>query len=126
MTELERLTERIRSAMCWGWTEPSEIAERLIEDGDVIVPPCKVGDTVWFIQSKRIYEGKVVLIRPFIHKENTNFYGNVAYECEDVFYNDGRMMVHQVSVAFHEYGQNTIAYLTREEAEAALAERRTQ
>lgn len=49
MTERERLAELIRSAMYWGWTEPSEIAERLIEYGDVIVLPCKVGDTVYRI-----------------------------------------------------------------------------
>lgn len=89
----------------------------------VIVPPCKVGDTVYFIQDKKIYEGVVVLIRPFIHKDNTTFHGNVQYECEDLFYCDGRTMTHQISVVFQEYGQNQIAYLTREEAEKALAER---
>ena len=82
--------------------------------------PCAVGDTVYFIQSKRIYSGQIVLIRPFIHKDNTTFHGNVEYECEDPFYNDGRKMRHQVSVVFQEYGNNTIAYLTKEEAEQAL------
>ena len=94
-------------------------AEYLIANG-VIVPPCKVGDTVYFIQSKKIYEGTVILIRPFVHKENTNYHGNVQYECEDPFYNDGRMMTHQISVVFQEFGENTIAFLTREDAEKAL------
>ena len=98
-----------------------QIADYLLANG-VIVPPCKVGDTVYFIQNKKIYIGQVVLIRPFIHKENTTFHGNVEYECEDPFYNDGRKMRHQVSVVFQEYGSNTIAYLNKEQAEKALAE----
>lgn len=93
------------------------------EEGRLIVPPCKVGDTVYFIQDKKIYEGVIILIRPFIHKENTVFHGNVKYECEDPFYNDGRTMTHEVFVVFQEYGKNLIAYFTREEAEKALAER---
>ena len=94
-------------------------ADYLLANG-VIVPPCKVGDTVYFIQSKKIYEGTVILIRPFVHKENTNYHGNVQYECKDPFYNDGRMMTHQISVVFQEFGENTIAFLTREDAEKAL------
>ena len=46
MTERERLAELIQSAMYWGYTTPSEIAERLIDEG-VICPPCKVGGTVY-------------------------------------------------------------------------------
>lgn len=95
------------------------IADTLLANG-VIVPPCKVGDTVYFIQSKQIFEGRVILIRPFIHKDHTNFHGNVLYECINPFYNDGRTMEHQISVVFEEYGENTIAYLTKEEAEKAL------
>ena len=82
--------------------------------------PCAVGDTVWFIQGKRVYEGTVVLIRPFVHENHTTFHGNVEYKCEDPFYNDGRMMTHQISVVFQKYGENTIAYRTQEEAEKAL------
>lgn len=75
---------------------------------------------VYFIRSKQIFEGRVILIRPFIHKDHTNFHGNVLYECIDPFYSDGRTMEHQISVVFEEYGENTIAYLTREEAEQVL------
>ena len=96
-----------------------QLADYLLAEG-VIVPPCKVGDTVYFIQSKKIYSGKVILIRPFIHKEYTAFHGNVEYECENPFYNDGRKMIHQVSVVFQEYGSNTVAYFAREEAEKAM------
>ena len=97
------------------------IADHLLANG-VVVPPCKVGDTVYFIQCKQIFEGRVILIRPFIHKDHTNFHGNVLYECINPFYDDGRTMEHQISVVFKEYGENTIAYLTREEAEAKLKE----
>lgn len=95
MTERERLAEMIRSAMRWGWTEPSEIAERLIEDGDVIVTPCKVGDTVYQTDGCRIYESTVR---------------------EIIYDTDG--------IAFDETAIGKSVFLTREEAEAALAERR--
>ena len=103
-------------------TETDYIVECLLNNG-VIVPPCKVGDKVYFIQDKKVYEGTVVLIRPFIHKDHTNFHGNIEYECEDPFYNDGRIMKHQISVVFKEFGSNTVAYFTKEEAERALKER---
>lgn len=96
------------------------IADYLLANGNIIVLPCEVGDKVYFIQDKKVYEGIVVLIRPFVHKDNTTFHGNVEYQCEDPFYHDGRMMTHQISVVFQEYGSNTVAYLTKEEAEKVL------
>ena len=100
--ERERLTERIRSAMCWGWTEPSEIAERLIDEG-VIVPPCKVGDTVYYMYKGggRVYEG---VVTSFIYVSDTKSF---------VIHCDG---------CHGKYGQ--YVFLTREEAEAALEGRR--
>lgn len=119
----KRLTDLIEaSGMVEGRGRCEIIAQELLCEG-VIVPPCKVGDRVYFIQSKQIFEGRVILIRPFIHKDHTNFHGNVLYECINPFYNDGRTMEHQISVVFEEYGENTIAYLTKEEAVQALAER---
>ena len=102
MTELERLAELIRSAMIWGYTEPSEIAERLIDEG-VIVPPCKVGDTVYYMHNGggRVYEG---VVTSFIYVSDTKSF---------VIHCDG---------CHGKYGQ--YVFLTREEAEAALAERR--
>lgn len=98
MTERERLAERIRSAMNWGWTEPSEIAERLIEDGDVIVLPCKVGAAVWCIVTKKSRSG---LIFSYIKKTRMRW-SNIERIIE---------------------GFGVTAFYTREEAEAALAER---
>ena len=107
MTERERLTERIRSAMCWGWTEPSEIAERLIENGDVIVPPCKVGDTVYYLGGIRNSLVKSAVVEEII--ANSNGVSDLLVNSEN-------------GVTF----ENSIDtfYFTREEAEAALAERR--
>ena len=111
MTERERLTERIRSAMLWGWTEPSEIAERLIEDGDVIVPPCKVGDTVWMVRNLQIERWKVVSIE----KTASNMTLGIKFIARGV-------RGTPISISTSYIGE--IYFLTREEAEAALAERR--
>ena len=103
MNERERLAECIRSAMCWGWTEPSEIAERLIEDGGIIAPPCKVGDTVYYMHNGggRVYEG---VVTSFIYVSDTKSFG---IHCDGIY---------------GKYG--VYVFPTREEAEAALAERR--
>ena len=102
MNERERLAECIRSAMCWGWTEPSEIAERLIDHG-IIVPPCKVGDTVYYMHNGggRVYEG---VVTSFIYVSDTKSFG---IHCDGIY---------------GKYGVDV--FPTREEAEAALAERR--
>ena len=44
----DRLIELIESARYWGSGTSAEIAEYLLANG-VIVPPCKVGDTVYRI-----------------------------------------------------------------------------
>ena len=54
MTERERLVELIESATYWGADTPEKIAERLIEDGGIIAPPCKVGDVVWMVRNFQI------------------------------------------------------------------------
>lgn len=100
MTERERLAELIKSAMYWGADTPEKIAERLIDEG-IIAPPCKVGDTVyWYNWGGNITEAKVVGCGFTAKIEGGNEY--------DVRYKDLGKTV----------------FLTREEAEAALAERR--
>jgi hypothetical protein len=93
MTELERLAKRIESAMYWGADTPEKIAERLINEG-TICPPCKVGDVVYQTDGCRIYESTVR---------------------EIIYDTDG--------IAFDETAIGTSVFITREEAEAALAER---
>lgn len=69
MTERERLIElllksnyscRIEDCKKCGWGDKCFIyreADYLLENG-VIVPPCKVGDTVYYICFGKIYKGK--------------------------------------------------------------------
>lgn len=106
MTERERLAEMIRSAMLWGWTEPSEIAERLIDEG-VICPPCKVGDTVYYLGGFYSRVVKSATIVEII----VNFRG-----VSELLVTDENNVTFEDSI--------DIFYPTREEAEAVLAERR--
>lgn len=110
MTELERLAKRIESAMYWGYTTPSEIAERLIEEG-VIAPPCKVGNTVWMVRNLQIERWKVVSIE----KTASNMTLGIKFIARGV-------RSTPISISTSYIGE--IYFLTREEAEAALAERR--
>ena len=97
-------------------------ADYLLANG-VIVPPCKVGDKVYFIYDEKIIQGTVRLIRPFIDKEKTVFKGNVIGEFESVFYDDGRIEEYELYVVFEKpYGIERVAYLTKEEAEERLKE----
>lgn len=106
MNERERLAECIRSAMCWGWTEPSDIADHLIDHG-IIVPPCKVGDTVYYLGGVYSRVVKSATIVEII----VNFRG-----VSELLVTDENNVTFEDSI--------DIFYFTREEAEAALAERR--
>ena len=70
-----------------------DIADELIDYG-VIVPPCKVGDKVYQTDGVRVYESTIT----------------------DVIYNT-------CNIAFDERAIGKTVFLTREEAEVALAER---
>lgn len=87
---------------------PEEIAEYLLAEG-VIVPPVKVGQTVYRIRGnyggERIHKGFV---------SQVNFY----HQMETRFWDDG----HPLSFTDDDIGKTV--FLTREEAEQALAERR--
>jgi hypothetical protein len=72
------------------------IVERLLAAG-VIVPPCKVGDTVYQTDGFRVYESTIK---------------KVIYDTENV--------------AFDEDAIGKSIFLTKEEAEKALAERREE
>lgn len=102
MNERERLIklldERIAIQECsFSHDKPlttDQLADCLLAHG-VIVPPCKVGDTVYQTDGCRIYENTVR---------------------EIIYDTDG--------IAFDETAIGTSVFLTRQEAEAALAERR--
>ena len=102
MTDRERLSELIVDIenkilqSCPYTTDTfriENIADHLLANG-VIVPPCKVGDTVYQIDSERVYEYKVK---------------NVIYDTPSIAF-DRRAI-----------GNGTL-FLTREEAEKALSE----
>ena len=100
MTECERLIAMINSYPCMSTAKEnfmesisSDLADYLIVNG-VIVPPCKVGDTVYETDGIRIYEST---IKQVIYDTN--------------------------SIAFDARAIGTSIFLTREEAEKALKER---
>ena len=80
------------------------------KDGRVVVPPCKVGDTVYFVNAKQILEFAVVGYAvdetgiSWVHSEHVDKIGNTN---ERTFSPD-------------RFGKNT--FPTREEAEKALQE----
>ncbi|MBQ0124745.1 MAG: hypothetical protein KBS59_00285 [Clostridiales bacterium] len=86
--------------------------------------PCKVGDTVYVIFDKKVYEGKVVQTRTFTSNQETVYAGNALIDVYDLFYHDGRTYKVNVSFRISPRGSDHDAFLTREEAEKALAERR--
>lgn len=116
----DRLAEIIRNANMaanplsqFGYAE----ADALLANG-VILPPCRVGDVVWYIRGENIYRVEVVLIRPFATLKGLEFRGNALWTFTDPFWSDGRMATSEVFITFGE-----TAFLTREEAEKALKEK---
>ena len=110
MTDTNKLAELIKKAKSkmWGKTFHSElernmfVADYLLANG-VIVPPCKVGDTVYYIAFGKVYKSKCHAITQHKHALQIHLYDydgdNAKYPAKKVF-------------------------LTKEEAEQALAERK--
>ena len=99
------------------------------EQGQILQPPCKVGDTVYLIDRDennkfKVYEGKwerVSLVQtskdgPF------NLCGEISYDLYDCFYDDGRIMKHGMYVGQESTKIGEIVFLTKEEAEVKLKE----
>lgn len=114
----DKLVELIESVRYWGADTSEEIADHLLAEG-VIVPPCKAGQTVYKVVSdkrvKRPYEYKVI-----------GLWYSAAERYNDVhlaMYIDG-VFASSIIVPFDEFGKTV--FLTREQAEKALSERREQ
>lgn len=91
--------------------------------------PCKVGDTVygklhWY--GEKIHECKVVKSKVCQFKDGSlHYFLDLEFYIIDHYYNDGRQMRCGNQAVFGEdYGTWNRVYLTREEAEKALEERR--
>lgn len=83
-------------------------ADYLLANG-VIVPPCKVGQTVYTVECCEIYAGTVIGIESFETEDGTE----KTYHAED----DG----YPIGFTDEDFGKTV--FLTREEAEQALKER---
>lgn len=112
-----------------------EIAERLAnkeqaeEQGQILRPPCKVGDTVYLIDRDennkfKVYEGKWERVSLALTSKDGSFNlcGEISYDIYDCFYDDGRIMKHGMYVGQESTKVGEIVFLTKEEAEAKLKE----
>lgn len=104
----DRLIDLIDEAINDEETSYSNIADYLIENG-VIVPPCKVGDTVYYLEGSQILEGTVKSFST-IMKDN--------YFC--VYVETKYSLLGVERFGYWMFG--TRIFLTREEAEQALKE----
>ena len=87
--------------------EVEALADHLLANG-VIVPPCKVGQTVYAVGYREIYAGTVIEIKSFETEDGTE----KTYHAED----DG----YPIGFTDEDFGKTV--FLTREEAEQALRE----
>ena len=111
MTDRDRLKKVLNEAFIksddnFGIPNIEQVADYLIVNG-VILPPCNVGDTIYFDTFKC---GKEIGIQP--HKVSSI---NVAVEIERTFGNIG--------AEIPDWAFGKTVFLTREEAEKALKER---
>ena len=97
---------------------------------NAVVLPCKVGDTVYFQANycgKAIHEAKIKCLRFRIDDKQSLFGADVEFYIVDPYYNDGRLMLCGAVVGINNnFGNQPTAYLTREEAEKALGERKEE
>ena len=128
MTDRERLTALIMAGAgdCFGKggaLNCSKLADYLLANG-VIVPPCKVGDTVYELdEDGRIVKGIVQSIRQNLIRNKQGRW--IVTSWLDDYYVDlnGTRFPHEAHLysPFSSFGETV--FLTREEAEKALKER---
>ncbi len=107
------------------------ISDYLLENG-VIVPPCKVGDWMWYVYQNEINKAKVEEISYDASKHGYYSYSFTAYAYD--FKNKRQVTYHPINetqknksnineVEGMSFGEEVFIFLTKEEAEAALKER---
>lgn len=120
----ERLIELIESTRYWGAGTSAEIADHLLANG-VIVPPCKVGHTLWVRWSpsrghkESVYPVKVYALRYDTKKNNMR----VCVEGKFDITAYGGHYTHYYNATFAWNNIGKTVFLSREEAEKALKER---
>ena len=94
----------------------ASIADHLIENG-AILPPCKVGDTVYFFSSvlEEVCESKVIKIEQNYYTPSNPFWFSIEYLSKQI----GTQVIH---IPINQAIGKTV-FLTREDAEKALRER---
>lgn len=99
------------------------------EQGQILRPPCKVGDTVYLIDKDennkfKVYEGKWERVSLVQTSKDGSFElcGEISYNLYDCFYDDGRIMKHGMYVGQESTKIGEIVFLTKEKAEAKLKE----
>lgn len=99
------------------------------EQGLLLRLPCEVGDAVYLIDKDennrlQVYEGKWRRVSLVQTSKNSSFElcGEISYDIHDCFYNDGRTMEQGMYVGQESTRIGKVVFLTREEAEAKLAE----
>ena len=99
----KRLIKLIKHCTSCEECRDEDIADHLLANG-VIVPPCKVGNTVWIAGEYRGVYSAIV---------RTMFFSHSGVEM---------VRTTKCDIPFHDFGK--VAFFTHEEAEKALAERR--
>lgn len=106
----DRLIEIVESARYWGANTSADIADRLLAEG-VIVPPCKVGDKVYYVCKvfEEVCKGRVIEIRINLFTTPKMWF-SIEY--------DSKFIGRQVCNGNDVFGKTL--FLTKEEAERAL------
>lgn len=110
---------------------PEEIADHLLAEG-VIVPPCKVGGWIWYVYQNTINKAKVEEIQYDASKHGYYSYSFNIYAYD--FKNKRQVSYYPINettknkaninnVEGMDWREEVFVFLTREEAEKALAER---
>ena len=110
MTERERLIELLKDGGVRDFPYVNALADHLLANG-VIVPPCNVGDTVY-----HVYKGNTI-VNALVEDWKKEAFGDWLFRA--CFSVNGR----SVTLLFGDRNICKTVFLTREEAEKALAER---
>ena len=123
MTDRDKLIELLEDTLYEWECDVSketvmEIAEHLIENG-VIVPPCKVGDTVYYFSC--VFGAILPYLVENIHIAYLGEKGKNCFYTFEANYNHENELLDSIDFEYDDIGK--IIFFTREEAERALNNR---